>query len=145
MFKGVKYFLRYNNIYMAKNQLFRVTPDRNIVLTLLSFYGIEGFEDTRYFTKQDLLSLNTIDNINSIKEELMKYYIPCKSKIYLNDINENKTITILRQFLKTHNYTLMSKEKYIKGKKHMIYKIVSNDTHINTNSQKKKSVVIHFD
>jgi hypothetical protein len=130
---------------MAKNQLFRITPDRNIVLKLLSFYGIDGFDDNRYFTKNDLESLKTIDNIHSLKDELYNYYIPCKSKIYLNNITEKKSITILRQFLKTHNYTLMSKEKYIQGVKHIIYKIIPMDIHINTHSPKKSSVIIHFD
>jgi hypothetical protein len=130
---------------MAKNQLFRITPDRNIVNTLLSLFGIDGFEDTRFFTKNDLISLNTVNNIISIREQLNQYYIPCKSIIYLNAINEKKIITILRQFLKTHNYTLMSKEKYIKGVKQMIYKVVPSNTQINTSSPKKKKVVIHFD
>jgi hypothetical protein len=130
---------------MAKNQLFRITPDRNIVLKLLSFYGIEGFEDNRYFTKKDLESLHTIEKINEIKDELNNYYIPCKSKVYLTNITDKKTITILRQFLKTHNYTLMSKEKYIQGIKHIIYKIIPMDIHINTHSPKKSSVIIHFD
>lgn len=131
---------------MAKNQLFRITPDRHIVHQLLSFYGIDHFEDSRYFTKKDLIELQTIERINQIKDELNNYYIPCKSKIYLNDITDKKVITILRQFLKTHNYTLISKEKYIDGKKNMIYKVVPIDTPIDTNkSPKKKSVIIHFD
>ena len=55
--------------------------------------------------------------MNEIMPEIEKYYIPCKSKKYLTDINEKKCITILRQFLKIHNHTLNSKEKYVKGKK----------------------------
>ena len=57
--------------------------------------------------------------MNDMIPELQKYYIPCKSKKYLNQLNEKKCITILRQFLKIHNHTLNSKERYIKGKKQL--------------------------
>ena len=60
----------------------------------------------------EVVLLTTNKNIN----EISKFYIPCKAK-YLNDLNEKKCITILRQFLKVHNHTLMYKEKYVKGKK----------------------------
>ena len=76
-----------------------------------------------YFTKQDLTNLNIIDKMNNIKEKLQIYYLPCKSKVYLKDLNEKKCITILRQFLKHIDYNLKLKEKYIKGKKIYLYYI----------------------
>ena len=120
----------------VKNQLFRRNPDRYIINDLLKIFNIESLDDDNfYFTKQDLLNTNVIDNMNKLKNKLEVYYIPCKSKVYLEDIDEKKCITILRQFLKYMNYNLKLKEKYINGKKNYQYFIICN----------KKKVIIDFD
>ena len=129
---------------MPVNQLFRTMPDRSFVISLLNLYGIEDFNDTRYFTKDNLVSLNTIEELNELKEKFKDYYIPCKSKTYLEDITIPRSIVILRQFLKCHGYTLFSKEKFIKSKKHTIYKIVTIDKEVST-PKKKEKVVVSFD
>ena len=117
---------------MPKNQLFKNYPTEGFVIGLLNIYGIQDFSDNHYFTKDDLENLNTIEKLNELKDTLASYYIPCKAKIYINDINNHKkAITILRQFLKTQNYTLLSKEKYIKGNKHNTYTVISITNNLN--------------
>ena len=39
---------------MAKNQLFKIIPDRNFVVELLHLYGIKDFYDNHYFTVKNL-------------------------------------------------------------------------------------------
>jgi len=129
---------------MPVNQLFRIMPDRSFVISLLNLYGIEDFSDTRYFTKGNLETLNTIEELNKLNEKLENYYIPCKSKIYLEEITISRSIVILRQFLKCHGYTLFSKEKFIKANKQTIYKIVTIDKEVST-PKKKGKVVVSFD
>ena len=125
-------------------QLFRYIPDRNFLIKLLNIYGIKSFSDHFYFIRGDLIDLNTLDNIIEIKDELENYYIPCKAKIYLKNITLKRCIVILRQFLKCHNYNLYSKEKFIKGIKHLIYYIGhENDTNIVP--MRKEKIVIRFD
>ena len=120
----------------SKNQLFRRNPDRYIISDLLKIFNIESLDDTNfYFTKQDLLNNDIIDKMSKLKNRLEVYYIPCKAKIYLEDINEKKCITILRQFLKYMEYILKLKEKYVNGVKNYQYFIVCN----------KKKIVIDFD
>ena len=128
---------------MSINQLFKNRPNRNFVINLLNLYGIDDFDDNRFFTKKNLEALNTVDKLNEIRDEITKYYIPCKAKTYLKNIDINRSIVILRQFLKCYGYTLFSKEKFIKGEKNTIYKIVAIDKEINTpkiylNLQKKE-------
>ena len=82
--------------------------------------------------------------LNEICDEITKYYIPCKAKTYLKNIDINRSIVILRQFLKCYGYTLFSKEKFIKGEKHTIYKIVTIDKEINTPKRKEK-IIVSFD
>ena len=109
---------------MSKNQLFRKIPDKTIVIKILNLYGIKDIDDTHFFTKNNLIDLNTIENLNDNKELLSQYYIPCKFKIYFNDINLKRSIVILRQLLKVHKYTLLSKEKNKKGIKESIYQVI---------------------
>jgi hypothetical protein len=110
-----------------KNQLFRRNPDRYIINDLMIAFKIKSLDDEDfYFTKHDLINLNIVNKINNIKEKLEIYYLPCKAKIYLENINEKKCITILRQFLKYIDYNLKLKEKYIKGKKNYLYFIHTN-------------------
>ena len=96
---------------MPTNQLFNMIPDRNFVIELLQLYGIQDFNDTHFFTKDNLFELNTVNNLNNILDKLNEYYIPCKARIYLKDINLKRSVVILRQFLRCHNYTLYSKKK----------------------------------
>ena len=126
-----------------KNQLFRNSPDIKITKKLLSFFGINDLQDNHSFTKENLIQLKTVEKINQMIDEISEYYIPCKSKKYLVDLNEKKCITILRQFLKVHCYTLNSKEKYVKGEKHLFYQVISMPIDIETKNREK--VVINFD
>ena len=129
---------------MAKNQLFKVSPNIQITEKILENFGIKSMDDNHSFTRENLSDLNTVDNINNMYDELIRYYIPCKGKKYLTDLNEKKCITILRQFLKILNYTLMSKEKYINGKKTLFYQVIPQQIDMNTNRDSEK-VVISFD
>ena len=128
---------------MAKNQLFKIIPDRNFVVELLQLYGIKDFYDNHYFTVKNLESLNTLENIKNLCEKLKEYYIPCKAKVYLKNIDLKRCIVILRQFLKCHNFTLYSKEKYFKKIKQTTYRIITNNEGITTTD--KKSIVVSFD
>ena len=129
---------------MPVNQLFRIMPDRSFVISLLNLYGIEDFSDTRYFTKGNLETLNTAEELKELEEKLKDYYIPCKARTYLEEITIPRSIVILRQFLKCHGYTLFSKEKFIKANKQTIYKIVTIDKEVST-PKKKGKVVVSFD
>ena len=126
---------------MPINQLFKNIPDRSFVIELINLYGIEDFDDNKYFTIKTLEKLNTIQNLNSIKDKLNEYYIECKSKTYLTDITLKRCIVILRQFLRCHGYTLFSKEKFVKGEKQTIYKIVKLDKEVVVPKRKEKIIV----
>ena len=127
---------------MPINQLFKNMPDRSFVIELINLYGIKDFDDDKYFTKKTLETLNTIQNLNGIKDKLNEYYIECKSKTYLTDITLKRCIVILRQFLRCHGYTLFSKEKFVKGEKQTIYKIVKLDKEVVVPKKKEKIIVL---
>lgn len=111
----------------SNNQLFKTIPPRDMVHRVLLAFGLNGFDDTRNFTRHDIIKLETIDKIYKLKPVLEEYYLPCKARTYLNDINEKNIITILRQVIRIYGYSIVSREKYIKGNKYIIYQIISTD------------------
>lgn len=115
---------------MKINQLFKASIPEDFFLKVCICYGIKNFEDEYYFSKTDLIKLGTVSSLLKYKEELMQYYLPCKAKLYLIELNESKAITILRQLLRLFNKILLSKQKYIKQKKTTLYYISNiNDSH----------------
>jgi|TARA_B100001094_G_scaffold150375_1_gene145500 hypothetical protein len=128
-----------------KNQLFRTYPDLKFTESLLKLFGIKDINDNHSFTRDNLQDLKTVEKVNEIIDELNKYYLPCKSKKYLSNLNEKKTVTILRQFLKTHNYTLISKEKYVKGEKRLFYQVIPQQIDMLTKDRELEKVILSFD
>ena len=116
-----------------KNQLFtkNLPPFylvKNIIMDLLNKditeYGIYNF------SLMNLKNKNIIDKINLYVPELKKYYLKCKYKKYLEDLNEKKIITIFRQLLKIYDYSLFTQEKYDNGIKYLLYTIKKNNPSI---------------
>tara|TARA_B000000557_G_scaffold250723_1_gene237322 strand:- start:3 stop:389 length:387 start_codon:yes stop_codon:yes gene_type:complete len=103
-------------------QLFRDKPPLDIVVSMLQCVGIENLHDIKHsFTKEDIS--NCIDH-SCWKENMIllkDYYLPCKYKNYCENISPKKLITVIKQCLRPYSYKLESKEKYIKGKKHIVY------------------------
>tara|TARA_B100001094_G_scaffold190554_1_gene184500 strand:- start:191 stop:580 length:390 start_codon:yes stop_codon:yes gene_type:complete len=128
-----------------KNQLFRISPDLKITNQILNNFGINDINDNHSFTKENLGDLKTVDKMNEMLDQLNKYYLPCKSKIYLVELNEKRCITILRQFLKNHNHTLISKERYSKGKKSLFYQVIPQQIDMLTQNRDIEKVVISFE
>ncbi len=104
-------------------QLFKKSPDNIIFLKILNTLGIDEFKEEFNFRKKDLFLFGTIDKMKSIENDLREYYYPCKAKLYLDKIDQNKCITIIRQFLRHFGHNLLSKEKYNNGEKYIIYSL----------------------
>ena len=127
-----------------KNQLFRILPDIDIINKILNVFGLTSLDDTNMITKDTINDNNTIERLIEMKDELEKYYLPCK-RIYINNINEKRCIVILRQFIKVHRYTLYSKERRINGKKVNIYRVIKDDKEsISSKPINKKLIVVSF-
>ena len=108
---------------MRKDQLFKKNPSNELFLKVLNSFGLQSLDDKRSFSRKDLKYIKTVENINTLKSELADCYLPCKARTYLTSLNEKNVITVLRQILKTKNYTISSREKYMKGCKFIIYNL----------------------
>jgi hypothetical protein len=137
---------------MVVNQLFIEKPPLDLLNKLIKAFGLNDINDKREFSQIDINNNNTLSIFHTLEKELSKCYIPCKQKIYIDNIKNitgKEAITIFRQFLKAHNYDLYSKEKFIKNVKYMVYKIMSKQEKEGNKKTKKKQVnkdiVIVFD
>tara|TARA_B100000963_G_C22616847_1_gene667790 strand:- start:2086 stop:2475 length:390 start_codon:yes stop_codon:yes gene_type:complete len=129
---------------MTINQLFKQKPSLEVVIELLNLYGIESLDDDKQFNRNNLINLCLIDNLNNFKSKLIEYYLPCKRKVYLEDLTIKKSITILRQILKLYDYVVKSNERWIKGEKIIVYQILPKNSlkkPINSNDK----CIISFD
>ena len=132
---------------MSKNQLFKNVPDLQIIQSILDAFGLDDIEDARFFTKEHMVDVDTVQKIINLSDSLKEYYLPCKSKKYLTDLNEKKCITILRQFVKIHHYKCIGMEKSIKGNKTMTYRLIysNNDYLTSPEAKKNKEYVLSFE
>ena len=124
---------------MIINQIFRDMVPKELILLLLSKLNIDSFEDNKQISYK--LIDDNIDEVKIILEDIKEYYLPCKSKIYFYDLNNNskKIITIIRHLLKLYDYKLESKEKYSKEDKlkYIEFSIRKNNNEIVTRIQTK--------
>jgi len=137
---------------MPKNQLFKKIPTKEILNKVLLCFDIQNLQNSKVsFCRKDIVRLGSVSKLNNITDLLKEYYLPCKARTYLNDLNEKNIVTILRQILKHFNYNIISKEKYLRGEKFILYNIIANtdvqeDEHNVKHLQiKKKSITINFD
>jgi len=126
-----------------KNQLFRADISLEFLIDFIhKLFQIELNTTINYsFSKKTLTTKNIKNIINENMEILKKIYIKCKHKIYLENLNEKKIITLIRQLLRIHKYDLKAKEKYENGKKYLLYTISKKFE----NNMKKINSTINFD
>ena len=111
---------------MKINQLFIRHIDCDMLHLIIECFGLRGLEDRRQFSKGDMVRIETADRLTALVPRLTEYYLPCKSRIYLNNVTEKKSITILKQILKLHQHVLLSRERNSRHRKVIMYQIVSD-------------------
>ena len=86
---------------MVKNQLFKTLPTIEMINKVLLCFNIDSLDTGKVtFCRKDIINFNSVSKLNTIKNDLKEFYLPCKARTYLNDLNEKNIVTILRQILK---------------------------------------------
>jgi hypothetical protein len=112
---------------MKINQLFKEKVPEDLLQDILSAFGLRDIHDDSCFSKAHLEGIDTLEKMKRLRDSLIRYYLPCKAKVYLNAMTLSKCITILRQILKLYQVKMISKQKYINYRKKTIYMIVKNN------------------
>ena len=94
-----------------------------------------GIHTQQVFTR-DQLEVEASADIIGVLEP---YYFPCKSADLFADLNEKRLITILRQCLKVHGYTLKGRETTRSGRKVVNYIIAKEEA-----DQLDEPIVVSF-
>jgi len=132
---------------MKINQLFKAIIPDELFEKLYRMFGYTEISEDYMFSKSDLIRLNTVTNMNTIKDELIQYYLPCKAKIYVTNLDLNKCITIFRQVVRLFGIVLVSKQKYIRHKKCTLYficKSKEDSDDLNNMRVNHNNIVINF-
>lgn len=135
---------------MVVNQLFIIKPTQDLIIKIINTFGIKDLKDNHEFSLLDMNNIETVKKLKELESDIKKYYLPCKQKIYLENWNYKTCITIARQFLKTIDYDINSREKFINNKKYLLYKLITRqekeqDKIKKEKKTKKKEVIITFD
>jgi len=123
---------------MPKNQLFRQIPPKEVCVMVLETFGIINLHEGATFSRYDLQLRHSVEKMEEIKPLLLSYYLPCKARTYLHDLNEKNIITILRQLLRMHGYVIASREKYRKGSKYIQYQLLPDTDDLPEKKKKPK-------
>ena len=90
-----------------------------------------------------------MEKIEQMLHILREYYFPCKAKLFLDNLNLKKCITIARQLLKLYDYDILSIERSVNTKKILFYHLAKKDEkqRITTRKSKKhrREYIIIFD
>ena len=108
---------------MNLHQLFKEVPSLDFLNRLLACYGVKGLNDVSEFCKHTLHEHNTVARLYKLLPDMIIYYIPCKAKKFLQDIDDDRAITILRQFLRLFEYELVKKERMVQKRKTIYYSV----------------------
>lgn len=126
---------------MRKHIFFKKTPDKALFERLLNCFGIEQIGDNVSFTKEHLVMIKTLDKFKELVDELRQYYIPCKARIYLENLTVPKCITVLRQIMRLYSCYMMSIQKMKFGVKSVYYTIIWPDSQCNLKKQASPCVL----
>lgn len=110
---------------MKINQLFRKRVDTELLMDIVTCFGLSTLNDRRCFSKQDLMQEHTVDKLQHIIPMLEEYYLPCKARVYIDDMTEKRAITMLKQVLRLHGYFLMSRERNLNNRKIIYYQLMN--------------------
>jgi hypothetical protein len=99
--------------------MFRVPIEKKVIEEVLQQLNFIGLHDKKEFTKYDISREKFEEAILLIEP----YYLPCKARRFLYDLNEGKQITILRHLLRSIDYDLLVQEKVLHNVKSTTYQI----------------------
>jgi len=108
---------------MTINQLFLTKPPLDLIMNMMRYLDILTLQSVAAFSQKTIIQNNVIIKVKPILDELGKHYLPCKKRVYIDDITPKKLITVVKQCLRIYECKLISQEKYIAGCKQIIYRI----------------------
>lgn len=99
--------------------------DPDTLGALLQCFGLWGLGDNRSFSRGDMQKIDTVARVRALTPELRRFYTPCKARVYLDrEPSDRGCVTVLKQVLRKHGRTLMSRERNVQGHKTIFYQVI---------------------
>jgi hypothetical protein len=114
---------------MKINQLFNKAIPEEVALRVVQCFNLISLSDRRMFCKYDLELYGTLERLQTLVPELSQYYMPCKARTYLHELSGKKCITVLKQIIRLHGITLISRERNVQGRKVIFYQMMGSGDH----------------
>ena len=125
-----------------KNQLFQKYPEEEFVRSLMQLFLGNEIHMHYQFSRKMLEDKGVIQEMNRMIPELQTYYLRCKHRKYLENIDSKKAITIFRQIIRVYGFLVKSVEKYSNGSKFLLYHVEKMEEN---KSPKKVNFEVNFD
>jgi hypothetical protein len=126
---------------MGRDQIFRTLPDVTLVQELLqTCWHLHGLKDTRQFSR-DIISQEAMV---TLVEKMRPFYLPCKARTYLSDMQPKRAITVLRHMLRLFGYKLISEETHVDKRKTILYHVEPEVRELHCEID-KDGLVLRFD
>lgn len=106
--------------------IFRAIPPWETVVQILNYLNISTHFPTT-FQRGDLIFHRSSDAINLLRP----YYKPCKARQYLDDVSDQRWITLLRHILSVNGHEMKGQETTRNKKKAIIYTIQKISNNLN--------------
>lgn len=111
---------------MTIHQLFAKKPTDDVIKDILVITKFGSLHNPKEVTKNDLETAEVIKLYDHFKPNLKPFYITCKYKKHVETATTYKNIiTVLRQLVRTRQFKIISKQKYVDGKRIYVYNLIS--------------------
>jgi hypothetical protein len=104
------------------NQLFKRCPTYEELDDIARCFGLKNIDDTREFHKFSMEQVDTPAQMERLRPMLDTLYIPCKMHMYMPcPLKPRSCITVLRQLVRLHGYSVNHREAQYSGTKFAVY------------------------
>ena len=110
---------------MKINQLFRKRVDTDLLLDIARCFGLSTLNDRKSFCKQDLFKERTVERLRPLLPTIEDHYLPCKARVYIDELTEKRAITMFKQMLRLHGHYLLSRERNVNNRKIVYYTLMN--------------------
>lgn len=94
---------------------------------MLACFGLASLDDKWVVTQEFLRRHDVVGRVRATEPRLRPYYIPCKARIYLNNLTLKKCVTVLRQTLRLYDRLMVSHYSVRNGIKQLSYTLAHVD------------------
>lgn len=108
---------------MVVIQLFAEQPSAELSDAVARAFGLSGIGDSSPFTRADIVGRGTPAALEELRPALAESYLACKSFYCMQPITPERSLTILRHFLRATGLVLTATDQNLDGRRTQTYRV----------------------